>query len=310
MSKALETKGPGRVGAFARPGRIGSHRIARWALVGPCVAVLLGFSLFPLVYSLRLSFLRWDIQVPGQEFVGFGNFIHLFGDPEFLASLEATATIVFGAVALEAVVGLALALILSGPLPGRHVLVPLFTLPVTVAPVVVAFTWKLMFDAQFGPVNQFISWFAGRDVTFDWLNHITTSFVAIIVADVWQWTPFMFLVFLAALMALPTDVFEAAAVDGATPLRQLVYLTLPLLRPILVITILIRSLDVVKFFDIVYAMTRGGPGTSTVTVSFFIYRTGFQYFRMGYAAAATYILLVIASVLASAYVSRLAQETT
>jgi multiple sugar transport system permease protein len=260
------------------------------------------------VYSLRLSLLRWDIQVPGQEFVGLGNYVQLFQDAEFLASLRATAIIVVGAVAVEAIVGLVLALILSGPLPGRRVLVPVFTLPVTVAPVVVAFTWKLMFDAQYGPVNQFIGWFAGRDVTFDWLNHINTSFVAIIVADVWQWAPFMFLVFLAGLMALPTDIFEAAAVDGATPLHQLVHLTLPLLRPILVVTILIRSLDAVKFFDIVYAMTRGGPGTSTVTASFFIYRTGFQYFRMGYAAAATYILLVIASVLASLYVSRLAQE--
>lgn len=306
MSKAA--KSPGRAASSARPGRVGSHRIARWVLVGPCVAVLLGFSLFPLVYSLRLSLLRWDIQVPGQEFTGLGNYVHLFQDAEFLASLKATAVIVIGAVALEAIFGLVLALILSGPLPGRRVLVPLFTLPVTVAPVVVAFTWKLMFDAQYGPINQFIGWIVRRDVTFDWLNHINTSFVAIIVADIWQWTPFMFLVFLAGVIALPTDVFEAAAVDGATPLHQLVHLTLPLLRPILIVTILIRSLDAVKFFDIVYAMTRGGPGTSTATASFFIYRTGFQYFRMGYAAAATYILLVIASVLASVYLSRLGQE--
>jgi multiple sugar transport system permease protein len=307
--KAAETKIRGRVVNVARPsGFFRSRLITRWALIAPCLTVLLGFSIFPLLYSLRLSVLRWDIQIPGQEFVGLGNYLNLLSDAEFRSSLAVTAIIVLGAVAVEALFGLALALILAGSLPGRRFLIPLFTLPVTVAPVVVAFTWKLMFDAQYGPVNQFIGWIVNRDVQFDWLNHVSTSIIAVIVADVWQWTPFVFLVVLAGLMALPGDLFEAAAVDGASPLRQLLHLTLPLLRPVLGVTVLIRSLDAVKFFDIVYAMTHGGPGTSTETVSFYIYRTGFQYFRMGYTAAATYILLAIVSVLASVYLSRVARE--
>ncbi len=302
-----QTEVLGRAGETARPRRFRLTRLTGWALIAPCLAVLLGFSIFPLLYSLRLSLLRWDIQVPGQEFVGLGNYALLLRDAQFRNSLVVTAIIVIGAVAIEAVFGLVLALILAGRLPGRRVLVPLFTLPVTIAPVVVAFTWKLMFDAQYGPVNQFISWIVRRDVIFDWLNRVDTSIVAIIIADVWQWTPFVFLVALAGLMALPADVFEAAAVDGATPLSQFVLITLPLLGPILGVTVLIRSLDAVKFFDIVYALTYGGPGTSTETVSLYIYRLGFQYFRMGYTAAATYIFLAIASVLASVYLSRVAR---
>jgi multiple sugar transport system permease protein len=308
--KVAETGIPGRAAEAARPGWFRFRHATRWALIAPCVILLLGFSIFPLLYSLRLSVLRWDIQVPGQEFVGLGNYFSLLRDAEFRSSLAVTAVIVLGAVVIEALFGLALALILAGSLPGRRVLIPLFTLPVTVAPVVVAFTWKLMFDAQYGPVNQFIGWFTGRDVQFEWLNHVNTSIIAVIIADVWQWTPFVFLVALAALMALPRELFEAAAVDGASPLRELVHLTLPLLRPVLSITVLIRSLDAVKFFDIVYAMTRGGPGTSTETASFYIYRTGFQYFRMGYTAAATYILLALVSVLAGAYLSRVAREAS
>ena len=300
----------GRGAALSRPRKLTSRQLTGWALIAPCLAVLLGFSVFPLLYSLRVSLLRWDIQIPGQEFIGFGNYLALLQDTEFRSSLAVTAIIVIGAGAAEALFGLVLALILAGSLPGRRFLIPLFTLPVTVAPVVVAFTWKLMFDAQYGPVNQFIGWAVRRDVQFDWLNHVNTSIIAIIVADVWQWTPFVFLVALAGLMALPGDVFEAAAVDGASPLHQLVHLTLPLLRPVLGVTILIRTLDAVKFFDIVYAMTRGGPGTSTETVSLYIYRTGFQYFRMGYTAAATYILLAIVSVLASVYVGRATREVS
>ena len=306
--KTAETGVLGRAAEAARPGWFRSRQITGWVLIAPCLAILLGFSIFPLLYSLRLSLLRWDIQVPGQAFVGLGNYLSLLGDAEFRSSLAITAVIVVGAVAVEALVGLALALILAGSLPGRRFLIPVFTLPVTVAPVVVGFTWKLMFDAQYGPVNQFIGWIVGKDVQFDWLNHVGTSIIAVIVADVWQWTPFVFLVALAGLMALPGELFEAAAVDGASPLRQLFHLTLPLLRPVLGVTVLIRSLDAVKFFDIVYAMTFGGPGTSTETVSFYIYRTGFQYFRMGYTAAATYILLAIVSVLASIYLSRVVRE--
>lgn len=300
----------GRGTALSRPRKFTARQLTGWALIAPCLAVLVGFSVFPLLYSLRISLLRWDIQIPGQEFIGLGNYFALLRDAEFRSSLALTAIIVIGAVTAEALFGLVLALILAGSLPGRRFLIPLFTLPVTVAPVVVAFTWKLMFDAQYGPVNQFIGWAVRQDVQFDWLNHVNTSIIAVIVADVWQWTPFVFLVALAGLMALPGDVFEAAAVDGASPLHQLVHLTLPLLRPVLGVTILIRTLDAVKFFDIVYAMTRGGPGTSTETVSFYIYRTGFQYFRMGYTAAATYILLVIVSVLASVYVGRATREVS
>jgi multiple sugar transport system permease protein len=161
-----------------------------------------------------------------------------------------------------------------------------------------------MFDAQFGPVNQFIGWFTQQDVLFTWLNRVDTSIVAIVVADVWQWTPFMFLVLLAGLAALPQDLFEAAAVDGAHAWQVFIRLTLPLIAPVLTVALLVRTLDGIKIFDIIYAMTQGGPGTATQTTSLYLYRTGFEYFRMGYTAAGTYILVIIISVLVAIFLAR------
>jgi multiple sugar transport system permease protein len=273
-------------------------------MLAPCLIVLLGFAVFPLLYSIILSLFSWDLQVPQVQFTGLGNYVDLLQDSEFVYSLGLTAVIVGSAVTIEAILGLSLALLLVGRLRGRRIFVALLTLPVAVAPVVVAYTWRLMFDAQFGPVNQFISWFAQQDVVFTWLNRVDTSIVAIVVADVWQWTPFMFLVLLAGLAALPQDLFEAAAVDGARPWQIFSRLTLPLIAPVLTVALLVRTLDGIKMFDIVFAMTRGGPGTATQTTSLYLYRTGFEYFRMGYTAAGTYVLVIIISVLVAIFLAR------
>lgn len=279
-------------------------------LIVPCVVVILAITIFPLLYSLRLSFFRWDVQVPGQPFVGLGNYIQVFQDLRFWASIRNTLIVVVAAVGLEFLVGLILALILVGDLPGKRIMVPILLLPVMVVPIVVGYTWRLMWDAQYGPINQVLGLLLGRDIQFTWLGQTATAFLAVIVTDIWQWAPFMFLVLLAGLSSLPGELFEASSLDGATAFQQLRYLTLPLLRPVMIVALLIRSLDALKLFDIIYALTGGAPGTSTEPFSLYLYRLGFQYFRMGYTAAASYLILVFVSVVITLFIMRMRAEET
>jgi multiple sugar transport system permease protein len=170
-------------------------------------------------------------------------------------------------------------------------------LPVMVMPVVAGYTWRLLWDAQYGPINQIIGWIIGRPFTYTWLAQTPSAIFAILVTEIWQWTPFMFLVILSGLASLDPELFEAADIDGASGWEKLRYLTLPLMRPIIIVALLIRGLDALKFFDLVFTLTGGGPGNSTETISFYIYQTGYQFFRLGYGAAASFILLVFLAVL-------------
>jgi multiple sugar transport system permease protein len=166
-----------------------------------------------------------------------------------------------------------------------------------VMPVVVGYTWRLLWDAQYGPINQIIGWIIGRPFTYTWLAQPETAIFAILVTEIWQWTPFMFLVFLSGLAVLDPEIFEAADIDGAGGWDKLWHLTLPLMRPIIIVALLIRGLDALKFFDIIFTLSGGGPGNSTETISFYIYQVGYQFFRLGYGAAASFVLLIFLAVL-------------
>ena len=273
-------------------GAVGRKRLTPWLFVAPCLIVILLVTIFPTIYSLGLSFFKYEVALKERPFIGLGNYIALFRDPRFVSSLRFTAILIVVGVGMELILGFGLAQVLQEKLRGKRVIVAALLLPVMVMPVVVGYTWRLLWDAQYGPINQIIGWIIGRPFTYTWLGQTNSAMFAILVTEIWQWTPFMFLVFLSGLAVLDPEVFEAADIDGASGLAKLWYLTLPMLRPIIIVAILIRGLDALKFFDVIFTLSGGGPGYSTETLSFYIYQTGYQFFRLGYGAAASFVLLI------------------
>jgi multiple sugar transport system permease protein len=271
-------------------------KLVPWMFVLPCLVIILFVTIFPTIYTLGLSFTKWEIHSPDRPFIGFNNYLELFMTPRFRNSLLVTAIVVVCGVGVELVLGFALAQLVTGIKVGRRILVSAFLLPVMVMPVVVGYVWRLLWDAQYGPINQVIGWIIGRPFYFTWLGQRWTAIFAILVTEIWQWTPFMFLIFLSGLASLDPELFEAADIDGASRWKKLWYLEIPLLRPIIIVALLIRGLDALKFFDIIFTLTTGGPGTSTETIAYYIYQTGYQFFRLGYGAAASFIMLIVIAV--------------
>jgi len=284
-------------------------RIIPWLFVAPCIVIILLVTIFPMIYSFGLSFTKWEIALPDKPFIGFGNYARLFRDVRFLHSIIITAIVVVVGVSIEMVLGFGLAQILSVKMKGKRFIVAALLLPVMVMPVVVGYTWRLLWDAMYGPINQIIGWIIGRPFQFTWLAKTSSALFAILVTEIWQWTPFMFLVYLSGIVSLDPELFEAADIDGASGWEKLRYLTIPLLRPIIIVALLIRGLDALKFFDVIFALTGGAPGNSTETISFYIYKVGYQFFRLGYGAAASFILL-IALIIILTYLLKLFKTVT
>jgi multiple sugar transport system permease protein len=280
------------------------RRIEGWLLVLPALLLILGLSIVPLIQSLALSFQRWDLQSQEHPFIGLANYRDALLDPRVWGALQNTGFIVIGAVALEFLLGLGLALLFAGEFKGKRFALPILMLPVMVVPIVVGLTWRMLWDNQYGAINQVLSWIAGRDVNILWLAHRDTALFAMVVTDVWQWTPFMFLVLLAGLSSVNPELYEAAALDGAGWWQSLRDVSLPGIARVIAVVILFRALDAFKVFDLVYMFTQGAPGTSTESVSWYIYQLGFKFFRLGYASAVSYLVVILLSVLATVYVSR------
>lgn len=292
MAIASKVEEPG-----TRTGVLGHKRLTPWLFVAPCLIVILLVTIFPTIYSLGLSLFQWEATLQEKPFIGLGNYTQLFRDSRFLNSILTTIIVVVVGVSLELILGFGLAQVLVGDLRGKRVVVTALLLPVTVMPVVVGYTWRLLWDAQYGPINQIIGLVIGQPFQYTWLAKTPTAMFAILVTEIWQWTPFMFLVFLSGLTALDPELFEAADIDGASGWDKFWLLTIPLMRPIIIVAVLIRGLDALKFFDVIFTLSGGGPGNSTETISFFIYQVGYQFFRLGYGAAASFILLIFLVVL-------------
>ena len=265
-------------------------------LIAPSIFVLLLIGVFPLVYLLVVSFQGITMTANDTSFHGLRNFAQLMQDTRAWESLLHTLVFTGVALPLELVLGLLMAQLFIDHLPGRPVFVALLVLPVVVSPIVSGATWSLMFDNRFGPINQVIGWLAGREVTLLWTIQPNLVYPAILVAEVWQWTPFMFLLLLAALSAVDKSQLEAAAIDGAGYWRTFFRIVLPAIWPVMAVAILIRGLDLFRLFDIVWALTKGGPGTTTETLSIFTYVKGFQQFETSYTAAVALLIIVALSV--------------
>jgi len=290
------------------PSLAGRNRRDGWLLVLPALLLIVALGVYPLLYSLFLALHQWDLQSPTTPFIGLENFQAAIRDDRLWSALKNTWVIVIAGIAFEFLLGLILALMLVDSPRLKRVVVPIFILPVMMVPIVVGLTWRMLWDNQYGAINHILRMFFGNDLNIVWLGQTNTAIVAMIVTQIWQWTPFMFVVLLAAISAVSPDLYEAASLDGANWWQTLKDITLPSIRHIIAVAILFRALDAFKIFDLVYMFTQGGPGTTTETASWYIYRLGFQFFRMGYASAISYLILIMLSLVATIYVAAFIRE--
>jgi len=275
------------------------------ALVVPAVFVMALFGLFPLLYSIVVSFQRITLTTADTGFAGLANYARLLGDERFGMALVHTFAIAAAALPLQLGLGMALALHFLEDRPLKRLFVALLIVPAVVSPMVAGSMWRLMFDDRFGPINQMIGWLLGERISILWTIDPRFAYLAIIICDVWQWTPFMFLILLAALSNVDHEQQEAAALDGASKWQIFSFVTLPAIMPIVSIALLIRSLDLLRIFDIVWQLTRGGPGTSTETISIYAYVRGFQEFDTSFVGALVVVLLIGLTALLMAALRRL-----
>jgi multiple sugar transport system permease protein len=301
------TQVPARSGISGRRGGISAwaDRYFGVLLVLPAVALILLLSAYPLVFSLWVNFVNYDFQIPGHAFVGLQNFNETVADPVARAALLNTVGLSVAVVALELTLGLLLALAMLKPFRGRGVIMPILIMPLFMSPAIVGQFWGLLLQRPFGPADYLLSKLLGYPVTISWLTEAPWNFIAIVLADAWQWTPFMFVILMAGLASISGEVYEAAELDSASPWHTFFQITLPLLAPIILLAVTFRLLDAVKLFDIIYIMTGGGPGTSTYTASFYLYQTGFQEFHLSQATAGSWIVLILTIPVITVLVRRL-----
>ncbi len=273
-----------------------SRRGTGLLFVGPAVFVMLLVGLFPFLWSVVVSFQNITGSNPDGGWVGLANYQKLVTDVRVWAALGRTLLILAAALPLELVFGMLLALHFHADRRFKRLFVALLVLPAVVSPMVAGSMWRLMFDHKFGPFNQIIGWIAGHPVVLLWTVKPHLAYWAILIAEVWQWTPFMFIILLAALANVEREQLEAAEIDGAGRTRIFFRIVLPAIAPVLGIAILIRALDLFRIFDAVWQLTRGGPGTKTETLSIFMFVRGFQSFETSYTAALVVVLLILLSI--------------
>jgi multiple sugar transport system permease protein len=259
----------------------------RHRFLAPLLALLTLIVVYPLGYSLWLSVTDRTITRQETSYVGLDQYTGLLSNGQFGVAMRNTLVFVFCAVAIELVLGLALALALQRQRRARDLTRAFLLTPMFVTPIAVGLMFRFLLNQQLGAIPEILGRFG---VTIDFFGP-TLALATIVAIDVWQWTPFMVLLLLAGLESLPRQPFEAARVDGASAWMTFRRITLPLLRPVIVIAILLRALDAFKIFEYVFATTRGGPGNATETVQYQIYRTGFQFFRLGEAAAMAFVVV-------------------
>jgi multiple sugar transport system permease protein len=296
---------------FKEPSGFGGalRRMFRWLdeparlkrlLILPLSLLLIALVGFPFVMNLELSFTKYQANSPQAWYhaplTGFGNYGDLIRDATFWHAVLRTFVIVGIGVLVEGVIGFGLALLTQGRFIGKRLYVSIFLIPMMVIPIVSGFIFYMLFQAA-GPVNTGLLSPIFGDVSIPWLTNQSWALGAILIADIWQWTPLMFLIFSGGLAAIPPNTRDAASVLGANTWQTLRYVSLPLLRNIVVIAIIIRAIELFKIFDTVWLMTGGGPGNSTQTVSIFLYQQGAQAFNVAYTAAAAFLVLILIAML-------------
>ena len=263
----------------------------KFVFLFPGLFVLIGILIFPIIFTIRLSFSGWNSYTPEMNFIGITNYIRLFtDDPRFWESFFRLSFLSVTTVILQYIIGFSLALMVWRDIKFKRFFRVMFLIPMMTTPVIMTVIWRTFFHESLGPVNDLLGAFG---VGPKWLSDPATAKITVIIVEVWQWTPFMFLLLLAGLLSLPKEPFFFFAIDGASAFRKFVFVTFPLMAPISIGAIIIRLIEASKIMDTVFVLTSGGPGTATETSSFYIYIKGLREFQMGYAATLSFTYLVI-----------------
>jgi multiple sugar transport system permease protein len=287
--------------------RVGSERRLATLLLLPSVGFLLLMTIFPTIYSLWMSTQQYNLSRPDlAHFVGLRNYGQLLSDDIFWKAVRITLTFSVSVLVLQFLIGFFIANLFDRERRGMNLLRTLFIIPVFASPVALGLTWRYMYQPGYGLINYILESVGLPRV--NWLASTEWALPAVIVADVWQWTPFVALILLAGMQSISPEITEAAELDGLTRFQYLRRIVLPLLTPIIVVVGLIRLIDALKTFDLIYIITRGGPGTATYTLPLHAYATGFASFLMGPSAAIAWVVVIIVNVCATIFLWLLSRE--
>lgn len=283
-----------------------------WGLVLPALITILLVALFPLVWTFWESLHQHDLRMPwlGRPFIGLSNYFEAVGDPRFRDALWHTLFFTLTSVSLELLIGLWLALALNRAFRGRGLVRAAVLIPWAIPTVVSALLWRFMFEGQTGIVNAALTDVGALREPIVWFIQPRTAWVPVILADVWKTTPFVSLLLLAGLQNIDTSLYEAARIDGASAWRQFRHVTLPLLKPAVLVALIFRTLDAFRVFDLIYALTGGGPGTSTEPIALYTFNALLQNLQFGYGSALSVIVFVVTFGLALLYIRFLGAELT
>jgi multiple sugar transport system permease protein len=290
VSRERRRKGTGRI-------------VGEYLFLAPAMIILIGLVVFPMIWALRSSLFNFQYG-KATDFVGLSNYWILLKSSLFWDSLRVTTVLTVGSVAAEFVLGFALALLLSEELGRlRGVFRALIMIPMFIAPIVVGIIWRMMFNPQYGVIDYIF-----HAQGFSWTGSTTWAIPSLIVADVWEWTPFMFVILLASIEAMPLEQMDAAVVDGCNYLQKVRYIILPSIKMGIVVAVLLRLMDAIKMFDSIWTLTWGGPGRTTESATYSIYRYAFNDFRMGIATAFSWIFVILLTIFVTIFLRQVSRR--
>lgn len=284
-------------------------KVSKWVerrylfcFLAPSMIILVAFAAYITIALIYLSLCNWNVSNPTPVFAGLANYIGIIKDTSFWKSLGRTFLYLICTVIGEVGIGFFVAYVFDREIKGIRYLRTLILIPMAITPVVAGMFWKVMYNTSYGPINYFLSLIGIKGPA--WIASDQTAFWSVLVVNIWQWMPFSFLTITAGLHSMPGDVYEAAQIDGAGKIQTLLYVTVPMMKQVLLTLILLRAIEAMKAYDLVYVMTSGGPGEVTQLLPFYIYTKGFTWFDFGYAAAMSLILLFIANYLFKLFINK------
>jgi len=285
----------------------GQKRFA-WFMATPSILALLALGIVPLIWMVRTAFQTFSPNPRiAPQFSGLDNFNNLISDPQFVGSLKITLFLLIAALILQLVLGFILALALYTIKHGRGLVVSLILIPTAIAPIVAGIVWWMLFNTRFGAINSFLYQVFGIDPV-NWTIEMPTAYIAIVVAVVWQWTPFVAVILLGGLTTIPIDVLDAARIDGATPWQRLRFVVLPLMRPFFLVVGLLMIIEIVRQYELPFYITQGGPGNETVVAGVFLFKLAFSFFDLGRASMMSVFLVIALSITAALYMRLVADR--
>ncbi len=276
----------------------------------PSLILIAVLVLYPVFETIRLSFFNYRIQTMalGETFIGLDNFKNILSDSEFFTSLKFTLVFTVVAVSLETIIGILFALIMNQKIPGQGIIRTAVLVPWAIPTIISGLMWKFMYSQQYGVINYILKTLKIITVNLPWLSNAQLAVVATIIADVWKTTPYMSLLILSGLQTIPVQLYEAAAIDGASKIQRFIHITIPLIKPVLSVAILFRTLATFRIYALISVLTSGGPANATQSLSLYTIKTYFNYGNLGYGAALATVTFIISLIISMFFLGSLKRK--